>query len=325
MVSKESLRRASLILVMTAMSACTATVNGGGGPGPGDNGIPATCMSDSSVVGCVGAAGYSCTGADSPDQSDTSLSCSSGTPSGGETLYCCIDATSVASGCSVDANVVGCAGGSIGFSCTGSAEPQQGNTSLVCSSGTPSGGANLFCCANYAPSMGTCAQDSTVVGCDGSSIGFTCTGTDTPAQVNASLNCSTGTASSAGTAYCCQTAAGPPATTTAMCASDGAVMCTAPATGYSCTGGEAPTTANPALSCGAGTAEADGTTLAYCCNTGGTTAPACAADPSVTGCVMGSDGYTCTGGLSPETGSSLLCGQPMAAANGAQSYCCATN
>ena len=111
---------------MTAMSGCTATVNGGP---PGDNTVPATCTADGTVVGCVGATGYSCTGADSPDESDSSLSCSSGTPSGGETLYCCIDTTTVASGCGVDANIVGCTGGAIGFSCTGSAEPQQGLSS----------------------------------------------------------------------------------------------------------------------------------------------------------------------------------------------------
>jgi hypothetical protein len=279
---------------------------------------------DSTIVGCVGSSGYSCSGVDSPDQSDSALSCSGGTLSGGETLYCCIDSTTVTAGCSADGTVAGCTGGSIGFSCTGSAEPQQGNTSLVCSTGTPSGGASLFCCANFAPSTGTCAQDGTVVGCGGSSIGFSCTGTDTPTQVNASLNCSPGTASAAGTAYCCATGASPPPTTTPTCASDGVVMCPAPSTGYSCTGGLSPATANPALSCGQGMTEADGTTLAYCCSAASTTPPACAADPSVTGCVMGSDGYTCTGGLSPET-PSLLCGPAMAGANGASSYCCAMN
>jgi hypothetical protein len=45
----------------------------------------------------------------------------------------------------------------------------------------------------------------------------------------------------------------------------------------------------------------------------------------VTGCVAGSDGYSCTGGMSPET-SSLLCGMAMAGAtSGVTDYCCTPN
>jgi hypothetical protein len=98
------------------------------------------------------------------------------------------------------------------------------------------------------------------------------------------------------------------------------VTCASPTTGYSCTGGAAPTQSDSTLSCGTPTTEADGTTLAYCCGAA-TAAPACATDPSVTGCPGDATGYTCTGGANPMT-SSLLCGAGMAGQNGATSYCC---
>jgi hypothetical protein len=317
MASKVALRQAFLWLILIAMSGCTATVE----TGPG---VPATCSQDSSVVGCIaGASGYSCSGPDSPDEGDSALSCSTGTASGGLTLYCCVDTSEVA-GCTADTSIVGCTGASIGFSCTGSAEPEQSDSSLVCSVGTASGDATLFCCASYSASAGTCAQDATVQGCTGASIGFSCSGTDTPMAVNPSLVCSTGTVGGAGTQYCCDAgASSTPGTTTSMCAVDGAVSCAAPATGYSCTGGIAPTQADATLSCGQGTTEVDGTTLAYCCNTSTAPAGACAPDPSVTGCPGDSTGYTCTGGANPMT-SSLLCGSAMTG-NAAMSFCCTTS
>ncbi len=206
MPSKVALRQTFFSLIMIAMSGCTATVDTGGGSGPG---VPSSCSQNPSVVGCIaGAAGYSCSGTSSPDDGDTALSCSSGTRSGGLTLYCCVDTSAVA-GCAQDTSIVGCTGASIGFSCTGTAEPEQSDTSLVCSAGTASGDATLFCCASYMPSTGTCAQDGTVQGCTGASIGFSCSGTDNPAAVNPSLVCSTGTPGGAGTQYCCGTARRP--------------------------------------------------------------------------------------------------------------------
>ncbi len=288
-------------------------------------------MQDMQVVGCVGdSMGYSCSGAESPDEGDSALNCSSGTQSnGGLTLYCCIDETTVASGCTADQSIVGCTGGSFGFSCTGDVNPQSGDSSLVCSTGTPSGSETIFCCASYEPPSGnTCMQDGTVTGCTGSSIGFSCSGSDNPTQVSPSLTCSTGTPGGAGTQYCCAPAATPTPTPTptAMCGIDAAVTCVAPSAGYSCTGGVSPMQSDATLTCGQGTAEADGTTLAYCCNTATTPTPTpgCMADPSVMGCPTGSDGYTCTGGMSPET-MNLLCGPMMAGASGAASYCCTTN
>ncbi len=185
MASKVPLRQVSVLLIMTAMSACTVTTTENGSPAPGTGGT-GTCSPDSTVVGCVGAAaGYSCSGTDSPDAIHSALTCSDGTASNnGVTLYCCVETTTVAAGCTADSSIVGCKGSSIGFSCTGTTSPDQGDPSLVCSAGTASGSASLFCCASYTPSIGTCAQDATVQGCPSPSIGFSCSGSDSPQMVN---------------------------------------------------------------------------------------------------------------------------------------------
>lgn len=309
---------------MTAVSACTASASVDTGPGS----VPATCGQDSTIVGCVGASvGYSCSGTDSPDESDTALSCSVGTASNGETIYCCVDTSAVATGCSADRSIVGCTGASIGFTCSGSADPAQGNPSLVCSTGTASGGSTLYCCASYA-ATGSCSADTTVTGCQGNSIGFSCTSSDTPDQVNSSLVCSTGTPGNGATDYCCAPAGSTtPVVTTPTCTVDATVSCSAPASGYTCTGGIAPTASDASLSCGSGITGSDPSTLSYCCNSGTATPPAsgCAANPSITTCVDGADAYSCTGGVNPMTGSTLLCDGGTAASDGSTTFCCTTN
>jgi len=49
-----------------------------------------SCQVDSTVQGCAWPSyGFSCTGTDSPDEADGSLTCSSPTSAGGLLLYCC--------------------------------------------------------------------------------------------------------------------------------------------------------------------------------------------------------------------------------------------
>src|SRR6185312_4502338 len=192
----------------------------------------------------------------------------------------------------------------------------------VCSGGTDDGsGATLYCCATYAPSADTCVQDTSIQSCGGSSIGFSCSGGNTPSQVDPSLTCGAGVASGDATLYCCAVQTAPPPTTTASCAADGNVQCTAPASGYSCTGGAAPTSLDATLNCGQPVTSGD--TSAYCCAPQQQPPTAmCAADTTVTGCPGVATGYSCTGGANPETGN-LLCGPVVTTrADGAQTYCC---
>jgi|HubBroStandDraft_5_1064220.scaffolds.fasta_scaffold151393_2 hypothetical protein len=122
---------------------CTASTDNGSPPAPSSG-----CTQDSSVSGCDDpSTGYSCDNGDTPDQEDSSLVCSVGTPSGDLTLYCCIQFTS--STCSADPSVQGCTGDSFGFSCTGTDTPDEADSSLNCSTPTPgAGGASLYCCSN---------------------------------------------------------------------------------------------------------------------------------------------------------------------------------
>ena len=101
-------------------------------------------------------------------------------------------------GCTTDSSVV-CAAGA-GYSCDNGDTP----SGLDCSDGVvDSSGLTDYCCIQFSSS--TCAPDGTVTGCDASSYGFSCTGSDTPDEADSSLNCSMGVAGNAGsTLFCCQ-------------------------------------------------------------------------------------------------------------------------
>ncbi|MGH7435489.1 MAG: hypothetical protein ACRENE_07425 [Polyangiaceae bacterium] len=107
-----------------------------------------------------------------------------------------------APGCTPDSTVTGCTG-SAGFSCNTGATPDQADPSLVCSDGVPGGrGLTLFCCLQFQSS--SCGPDPTVQNCPGSSIGFSCTGSQTPEDTDPSLTCGPGALGNAGAlVYCC--------------------------------------------------------------------------------------------------------------------------
>jgi hypothetical protein len=121
------------------------------GPDTGPDSAPDggnTCATDTSVTCTGNAVGYQCTSSDSPDQEDSTLNCSTGTPDGSNTDYCCIPLTSGVT-CAADSSVSGCQAGSYGFSCTGTDTPDQDDSSLTCSTGTPgTGGETLYCCTD---------------------------------------------------------------------------------------------------------------------------------------------------------------------------------
>lgn len=95
--------------------------------------------------------GYSCTGSDTPDESDPSLACSFGEAgNAGSTVYCCLTADTFSSStCAPDSTVAGCQPGSYGFSCVGSDTPDQTDGTLTCSTGVAgNAGSTLYCCTN---------------------------------------------------------------------------------------------------------------------------------------------------------------------------------
>jgi len=150
--------------------------------------------------------------------------------------------------CTANAAVAGCSGGSVGYTCAGD-RPDDGDTNLVCNDGTPgAAGMTIYCCAPYGQYWSECTVDTSVAGCAGDSFGFTCSGPESPADADASLACSAGTASGSDTLYCCNSVVLPP-----TCAADPTVTGCAGATiGYSCAGGTTPTELLPALACTSG-------------------------------------------------------------------------
>jgi hypothetical protein len=148
-----------------------------------------TCAVDTTVA-CDGSTGYSCTGTTTPDATNATLDCGAGVSGANGTLaYCCVSLPA-SSTCAADADVVGCTGGSYGFSCTSTDTPTQADPSLDCSDPTvDNNGHSDYCCISFSTTS-SCAPDASVVGCTGDSYGFSCTSTDTPEESQPSLNCS---------------------------------------------------------------------------------------------------------------------------------------
>jgi len=113
------------------------------------------CTPSAHVAGCGAESfGFSCAGATSPDQADTSLVCSQAIAgSGGATDYCCVsfDPSSGVCRCSSfsdDAGAcgvapTGCSGASIGFACAAGHTPTDVNPLLTCT--VPDGGSSACC------------------------------------------------------------------------------------------------------------------------------------------------------------------------------------
>jgi hypothetical protein len=127
----------------------------------------------------------------------------------GFAVTACTITTTSSDSCSMDSTVTGCAQGSSGYSCTGSATPAQSTPSLNCGAGVAGNAmSTLYCCVAAGTTATTCAPDITVSNCAGTSQGYSCSGSDTPAHGYPSLSCGPGAPGDAGsTLYCCTNAA----------------------------------------------------------------------------------------------------------------------
>ncbi|HEY4016409.1 MAG TPA: hypothetical protein VGM06_23905 [Polyangiaceae bacterium] len=139
-----------LLGLTTATPHCTTTVSTTPPP-PSGGTASSSCAADDTVAGCGSpSTGYSCTGADTPADSDPTLACSVGEAgNAGSTIYCCLSGSFTASTCGPDDTVAGCAPGSFGFSCAASDTPDQTDSTLVCSVGVAgNAGSTLYCCTD---------------------------------------------------------------------------------------------------------------------------------------------------------------------------------
>jgi hypothetical protein len=225
------------------------------------NAASTTQCSVDAAVNCPGSVGYSCDGAVTPMQNDSSLTCGAGvSEADGDIGYCC--AAQASSGCTID-NSAGCTNGSTGYSCTGAETPTTSDPTLACGAGVSDTNGNALYCCIAAPANTSCAPDASVAGCTGGSYGFSCTSTDTPTDGNAALNCSVPSPGDNGSSlYCC---VGFTQGTSSCTADSSVVGCTGSSFGFSCTSTDTPDQAQTSLTCSTPAAGPNNEML-YCCS-----------------------------------------------------------
>jgi hypothetical protein len=211
------------------------------------------CGPDATVTGCVAPSiGFSCTSGNRPEQSDSSLRCSSSTRgSAGSKLYCCDTAGTEPAACARDANVA-CTAGATGYTCPSGAPAPA---SLDCGAGVAeSDGATGYCCTAGTTGSSTCGPNSAIA-CVSGATGYSCTGTDAPWQASSSLVCEPAAATGA-TGYCCVTSGN-------SCVQAPAAMdCPFASTGVACLGADTAMGANSSLLCAA---DQGGGAGEFCC------------------------------------------------------------
>jgi hypothetical protein len=220
--------------------------------------------------------------------------------------------------CDVDTGVT-CPSPSVGYTCTGDAQPTDRNSSLVCGDGELNNGDTSFCCSQpQAQAANSCEPDASITSCGSTAVAYTCTGAATPVSVDPALDCGSGVPGPNSTlSYCCNVTS----STTSSCNVDTTLTsCGDVSTGYRCTGGITPTDTDATLDCGDGVDGGDGT-AAFCCIQFSSTT--CMADSEVVGCTGGSYGFSCTSTATPDQEDpSLVCSDPIPGTDGKSLYCC---
>jgi hypothetical protein len=217
--------------------------------------------------------------------------------------------------CHTDSGVT-CQTPSVGYSCNGTGNPADTDSSIVCGDGITDGGETSFCCGPRTISN-ECLIDSSITSCGSTSTPYTCTGSSLPTDTDPSLSCGAGVPGSDGSlSYCCTAS-----DTTADCTEDDTLTsCGDVSTGYRCTGDVTPPDVDSTLVCGDGVDGGDGTE-AYCCIV--FTSTTCSADPDVVGCTGDSYGFSCTSDAAPDDEDpSLNCSDPTPGDDGKSLYCC---
>jgi hypothetical protein len=251
----------------------------------------------------------------------------------------CVVADSTEVNCDV-AGLSAASIGLVGYSCTGTARPDDNPTylqgvpqGLVCADKTAAAtdGSNGYCCSRDAA---TCAYNPVAL-CDVGTYGYQCRGANRPEALNPAISCNQGVRQDDLINYCCSGTARVPA-----CIQADSVGCDPGMTGWTCPGSVEPT----AQDMGANKSRADLFYLLcpiptpannpkynnYCCYTpalapvGGT----CSQDLKAPGCAAGRFGMSCYGSDTPdESFPELSCpaaGVPGASQNNypATVYCC---
>jgi hypothetical protein len=126
-------------LLTAAIAGCTASADVGP-PAP-----PSGCSADNSVS-CSEGTGWSCAAGDNPENETSGLSCSDPTSDGSNDDFCCFEWTYGSTCTPDDALTTACQSGSYGYRCQAGDDPSSLDSSLNCSSPTPDGADDDFCC-----------------------------------------------------------------------------------------------------------------------------------------------------------------------------------
>ncbi len=129
---------------LCAVAGCSANVT----TAPANNTpveVPAGCQNDSSLS-CAAGTGWTCAAGDNPENEQSNLSCSIPTADGPNDDFCCFEWTYGSSCTPDDALTSVCQPGSYGYRCQAGDNPASLDSSLNCSSPTPDGSDDDFCC-----------------------------------------------------------------------------------------------------------------------------------------------------------------------------------
>jgi hypothetical protein len=132
---------AGSITLSAFLLGCSTTVTAGIAP-------PAGCSVDTSLACIHSATGFSCSPGSNPEDEDPSLSCSIPvTDSAGNDDFCCF-VWRGGTTCRADDTVTSfCADpSSFGYTCAAGDNPEMFDSSLSCSTPTPDGANDDFCC-----------------------------------------------------------------------------------------------------------------------------------------------------------------------------------
>jgi hypothetical protein len=130
-------------------AGCSSSSTGTGSGGSGEP-TPTGCNQDNSLSCTGNAYGYACAAGDNPQNYDN-LICSDPTPNGSDDDFCCfVDPGGSGLGsttCNPDDNLTSvCTPGTYGFVCAAGDDPTTYDSTLTCSTPTPDGANDDFCC-----------------------------------------------------------------------------------------------------------------------------------------------------------------------------------
>jgi hypothetical protein len=107
---------------------------------------PPNCTAAPALSCIRGANGWTCPAGDNPEAEVSGLSCSIPTPDGPNDDFCCFDWT-FGSSCTPDDTITSvCQPGSFGYTCVAMETPNSLDPTLNCSTPTPDGPNDDFCC-----------------------------------------------------------------------------------------------------------------------------------------------------------------------------------